>query len=143
MLLRLQSNSMYGEIAGKLLWSMVIPALTLEWSCIIYLSLLLLWILSGATTATTTPALLKGLFSLWMQQDNYCITISEYFYLGIQHVYYIIIILRPYQPPLPTPFTYRPCLHENFLPSVSAALILVPGDNGRKTHAKTPRPGVS
>lgn len=85
MLLRLQSNSMYGEIAGKLLWNMVTPVLTPEWSCIICLSLLLLWILSGATTAhaTTTPALLKGLFSLWIQQDNYCIAMSAYFYLGI------------------------------------------------------------
>lgn len=75
---------MYGEITGKLLWNMVIHALTPEWSCIICLSVLLLWILSGATT---TPALLKGVFSLWIQQDNDCIAMSVYFCLGIQHVY--------------------------------------------------------
>lgn len=56
------------DIAGKVLWSMVIPALTPEWSCFICLSLLLLWILTGGGTATahapTAPALLKGLLSL-------------------------------------------------------------------------------
>lgn len=138
MLLRLQSNSTYDDIAGKLLWNMVIPALTREWSCFICLSLLFLWILSG--TATTTPALLKGLFSLWIQQDNYCIAMSAYFYLGIQHGYCILMVLSIGVKALPTPFSNRPCLRENILLSCECCLDSDAwGHCGRKTHAKTPR----
>lgn len=45
----------------------------------------MLQILCCVTTAhaTTTHALLNGLFSLWIHEDNYCIAMAMYFHLGI------------------------------------------------------------